>query len=145
MVGRSCVSILPKHLDRLIKENDRMWGDFCKKKYNDDGNELGLEVNTFGYDLTDPDVEVPMNKKTIIPDPEKHFSFSTKMMVLAIDLYQHEAPRDLCPYTNFAHKKLKQFVDSRKDMTAQSNMPTSNSSNMKHFINLHVQEPRRKI
>ena len=27
-----------KHLDRLIKENDRMWGDFCKKKYNDDGN-----------------------------------------------------------------------------------------------------------
>ena len=70
--------------------------------------------------MTDPTVEVPMNKKTIIPDPEKHFSFYTKLMVLAIDLYQHEAPRDFCPYTNFAHKKLKQFVDSRKDMTADS-------------------------
>ena len=109
-----------KHLDKLIRENDRMWGDFCKKKFDDDGNEVGLELNTFGYDMTDPDVEVPMNKKTIIPDPEKHFSFSTKLMVLAIELYQHEAPRDFCPYTIFAHKKLKQFVDSRKDMTAQS-------------------------
>jgi len=41
-------------------------------------------------------------------------------MVLAIDLYQHEAPRDFCPYTNFAYKKLTQFLDSRKEMTAQS-------------------------
>jgi hypothetical protein len=41
-------------------------------------------------------------------------------MVLAIDLYQQEAPRDFCPYTNFAYKRLTQFVDSRKEMTAQS-------------------------
>ena len=43
-----------KHLDRLIRENDRMWGDFCKKQYDDDGNEIGLELNTWGYDMTDP-------------------------------------------------------------------------------------------
>jgi hypothetical protein len=41
-------------------------------------------------------------------------------MVLAIDLYQNEAPKDFCPCTNFAYKKLTKFVDSRKDMTAQS-------------------------
>ena len=41
-------------------------------------------------------------------------------MVLAIELYQHEAPRDFCPYTIFAHRKLTQLVDSRKDLTAQS-------------------------
>jgi hypothetical protein len=37
-----------KHLDKLIRENDRMWGDFCQKKYDDDGNVVGLELNTFG-------------------------------------------------------------------------------------------------
>ena len=72
-----------------------MWGDFCKKSYDDHGNEVGLELNTYGYDMTDPNVQVPMSKKTIIPDPEKHFSFSAKLMVLAIDLYQDEAPKDL--------------------------------------------------
>ena len=75
-----------------------MWGDFCKKELDKDGNETGrLELNTYGYDMTDPNVVVPMNKKTVIPDPEAHFSFSTKLMVLAIDLYQNEAPRDFCP------------------------------------------------
>ena len=58
-----------KHLDKLIREIDRMWGDSCQKKYADDGNEIGLELNTFGYDLRNPNVEVPMNKKTVIPDP----------------------------------------------------------------------------
>ena len=109
-----------KHLDKLIRENDRMWGDFCKKSYGDDGNETGLDLNTYGYDMTDPNAEVPTNKKTAIPDPETHIFFSTKLMVLAVDLYQHEAPRGFCPYTNFAYKKITQFVDSRKDMTAQS-------------------------
>ena len=109
-----------KHLDKLIRENDRMWGDFCKKKHDHAGNEIGLELNTFGYDMTIPGITVPMNKKTIIPDPEKHFSFSTKMMVLAIELCQEEAPRDFCHYTTFAYRKLKQLVDDRKDMTAQS-------------------------
>ena len=59
-----------KHLDKLTRENDRMWGDFCQKNYDDDGSEVGLELNTYGYDVTDPTVEVPMKKKTIIPDPD---------------------------------------------------------------------------
>ena len=109
-----------KHLDKLIRENDRMWEDFCQKKYDDDGNEVGLELNTFGYDMTSPNIEVPMNKKTIIPDLQRHFSFSTKMMVLAVELYQQEAPRDFCHHTTFAYRKLKQFVDERKEITAQS-------------------------
>ena len=51
-----------KYLDNLIRENDRMWGDFCKERYDDDGHELGR--NSAGYDMT-----------------ETHFSFSTKLMV----------------------------------------------------------------
>ena len=36
---------------------------------DDDGNEIRLELNTWGYDMTDPDVEVPMTKKTITRNP----------------------------------------------------------------------------
>ena len=61
-----------------------------------------------------------MNKKTVIPEPEKHFSFSTKLMVMAIDLYEEESPPSYSPFTTFAIKKLRQFVDSRKELTAQS-------------------------
>ena len=104
------------HLDRLIRENDRLWGDFCRKKFDEHGNEVGLELN----DATRPDVTVPMNKDIAIPDPEAHFSFSTKLMVLAIEPYLRDAPRDFCHYVNFAYKKLFQFVESRKEMTAQS-------------------------
>jgi hypothetical protein len=71
-----------KHLDKLIRENDKLWGDFCKKRTDAAGNILGgLELNTHGYNMRDPNVEVPMNKKTVIPEPERHFSFSTKLMV----------------------------------------------------------------
>ena len=42
------------------------------------------------------------------------------MMVMAIDLYEEEAPSSFCHFTTFALKKLRQFVDSRKEMTAQS-------------------------
>ena len=38
------------HLGRLIRENDKLWGDFCRKEFDADGNEVGLELNTFGYD-----------------------------------------------------------------------------------------------
>ena len=142
-----------KHLDKLIREN-KLWGDFCKKKYDDYGNELGLELNTWGYDMTIPDIEVPMTKKTIIPDPEAHVPFSTTLMVLAIELYQGEAPKAFCLYTNFAYKKLKQSVESRKEVTAQSfrffveyayNQFFQHEANMEHVINLHEQEPRQEI
>jgi len=98
-----------------------LWGDFCQRRKDIRGNILEeLELNTFGYDMTIPGIQVPMNKKTVIPEPERHFSFSTKLMVMAIDLYEEEAPSNFCPYTIFALKKLRQFVDSRKETTAQS-------------------------
>ena len=64
-----------KHLDRLIREDNMMWGDFCKKKYDDDGNEIGLELNTWGYDMTDPDVEVPITRRPLfqIQKPTSRF------------------------------------------------------------------------
>jgi hypothetical protein len=127
-----------KNLDKFIRENDKLWGDFCKKRVDRDGNPLNeLELNTHGYDMTIPGMQVPMNKKTVIPEPERRFSFSTKMMVMAIDLCEDEAPSNFCHFTTFALRKLRQFVDSRKEMTAQSSsMPTISSFNMKHFINL---------
>ena len=41
-------------------------------------------------------------------------------MVMAIDLYEEEAPSSFCHFTTFALRKLRQFVDSRKELTAQS-------------------------
>ena len=82
-----------KHLDKFIRENNKLWGDFCKRKVDRDGNIMdALELNTHGYDMTIPGITVPMNKRTVIPEPERHFSFSTKMMIMAIDLYEDEAP-----------------------------------------------------
>ena len=79
-----------------------------------------LELSTRGYDMTIQGITVPMNKRTVIPEPERHFSFSTKMMIMAIDLYEDEAPANFCHFTIFALNKLRQFVDSRKELTAQS-------------------------
>ena len=67
-----------------------------------------------------PGTQIPMNKHTVIPEPESHFSFSTKLMVMAIDLYEEEAPPEVSPFTTFALRKLRQFLDSRKEITAQS-------------------------
>ena len=70
--------------------------------------------------MTIQGITVPMNKRTVIPEPERHFSFSTKMMIMAIDLYEDEAPANFSHFTVFALNKLRQFVDSRKELTAQS-------------------------
>ena len=110
-----------KHLDQFIRENNKLWGDFCKRKKDRDGNILdALELNTHGYDMTIQGITVPMNKRTVIPEPERHFSFSTKMMIMAIDLHEDEAPANFSHFTVFALNKLRQFVDSRKELTAQS-------------------------
>ena len=59
-----------KHLDKFIRENDKLWGDFCKRRVDGDGNVLNeLELNTHGYDMTIPGIRVPMNKRTVIPEP----------------------------------------------------------------------------
>jgi len=86
-----------------------------------DGNITdALELSTHGYDMTIPGITIPMNKRTVIPEPERHFSFSTKMMIMAIDVYEDEAPANFCHFSVFALNKLRQFVDSRKELTAQS-------------------------
>jgi len=104
-----------KHLDKFIRENNKLWGDCCKRKVDRDGNILdALELNTHGYDMTIPGITVSMNKRTVIPEPERHISFSTKMMIMAIDLYEDEAPANFCHFTVFALNKLRQFVDSTK-------------------------------
>ena len=110
-----------KHLDQFIRENNKLWGDFCKRKVDSDGNMLdALELNTHGYDMAIQGITLPMNKRTVIPEPEQHISFSTKMMIMVIDLYEDEAPANFCHFTVFALNKLRQFVDSRKELTAQS-------------------------
>ena len=82
----------------------------CKRKVDRDGNILdALELNTHGYDMTIQGITVPMNKRTVIPEPERHFSFSTKMMIMAIDLYEDEAPANFCHFTIFALNKLRQI------------------------------------
>ena len=65
-----------KHLDKFIRENDKLWGDFCKRRVDRHGNVLDeLELDTRSYDMTIPGIQVPMNKKTVIPEPERYFSF----------------------------------------------------------------------
>ena len=39
---------------------------------------------------------------------------------MAIELDQHEAERKFCPYVTYAHEKLVNFVESRKQMTIES-------------------------
>ena len=63
---------------------------------------------------------IPMTEKKVIPEPELHFSLSTTLMVMAIELYQAESERQFCHYVTYAHRTLVQFVESRKQMTAES-------------------------
>ena len=67
-----------------------------------------------------PGTFVPPNSKTVMPEPEKHFSFSTILMVMAIELYQAESEQKFCQYVTYAHQKLVNFVESRKQMTTES-------------------------
>ena len=67
-----------------------------------------------GFDLTDPTTIVTPTPKTVIPEPEKNFSFTTILMVMAIELYQEESERKFCHYVTYAHQKLVNFVEPRK-------------------------------
>ena len=57
-----------------------LWGDFCKPKYHwneaTEQYDKYLDLNTLGYDLTDPTTLVPPTPKTVIPEPEKQFFHS---------------------------------------------------------------------
>ena len=84
------------------------------KKADETNQSEHLVLNTCGCDTSDPSVEVPLSKDTIHPDPEFHFSFSTKVMVLATDQHQRDSLRHFCHYVNFAHGKLVRFAESRR-------------------------------
>ena len=70
--------------------------------------------------MRDPTTVVPSTEKAAIPEPELHVSFLATLMVMAIELYQAESERQFCHYVTYAHRKLVQFVESRKQMTAES-------------------------
>ena len=108
----------------MIRKNDKLWGDFCLERYvwsdaTQDYEEF-FELSTVGYDTSDPTVVIPSTYKTVIPEPEIHLSFSTTLMVMAIELYQAESEKQFCHYVTYAHRKLVQFVESRKQITAES-------------------------
>ena len=100
------------------------WGDFCKPKYHwnevKEEYEKYLDLNMTGFDHTDPTTVVTPTPKTVIPEPEKHVSFTTILMVMAVELYQKESERKFCHYVTYAHQKLVNFVESRKQMTTES-------------------------
>ena len=51
-----------KHLDQFIRENNKLWGDFCRRKKDRDGNILdALELNTHGYDMTIQGITISRN------------------------------------------------------------------------------------
>ena len=70
--------------------------------------------------MTILNVEVPATEYTVQPCPEDHLSFSMKLMVMALQLYQDKVEKSFCPYVQYAYDKLTQFVDSRKEMTQRS-------------------------
>ena len=70
--------------------------------------------------MRNPSTVIPMTEKTVIPEPELHFSFSATLMVMASELYQAESGRQFCHYVTYAHRKLVQFLESRKQVTAES-------------------------
>ena len=87
-----------------------LWGDFCRLRFNwnvdTEQYDHYLDLDTSGYNLRDPNTVVTPTPKTVIPEPEKHLAFSTTLMVMAIELYQHEAEKKFCPYVTYAHEKL---------------------------------------
>ena len=109
----------------MIRKNDKLWGDFCRKRYvwneaTEDYEEY-LELSTKGYHTSDPSVVIPSTSKTVNPEPEKHFSFSTMLTVMAIELYQDESERQLfATMSPMLIKNLSNFVESRKQMTVES-------------------------
>ena len=84
--------------------------------------EMKWDLSWTRLDMTQPDQmsQFPWTRTQSFQVQGAHFSYSTKLLVLAIELYLRDAPRDFCHYVNFAYKKFFQFVESRKEMTARS-------------------------
>eukprot|EP00435_Cladocopium_sp_Y103_P033681 s1720_g8.t1 len=115
-----------RHLENLIRSNDKLWGDFWKRNEDQHRNTEDEHGRSLGLELVPPvggfrpGVEVEMNRNTIIPFPEKHFSFSTKMMLLAIQLYRERSDYNFHPFTQFAYEKLESYVESKRRLTRGS-------------------------
>ena len=111
-----------EHLDKMIRKNPLLWGDFCKKlkKVNP---ETGEREESDLLDLVLPPgaTEVYADSSNVKPEPERHFSFSTTLMVLAVELYFENVPdHKLCPYARYSYRILMEFVESRKELTKES-------------------------
>ena len=106
----------------MIRKNHLLRGDVCKKVVKRDPV-TGQTEETKLLDLVflPGATEVPPEPSNVIPKPEKHFSFSTTLMVLATELYFAKVPdHKLSSYAKFPYQKLVEFVESRKEMTRSS-------------------------
>ena len=98
------------------------WGDFCKKlrKLNPETGE-SEESDLLDLAMAPGATEVYADYHTVKPEPEKHFSFSTTLMVLAAELYFESVPdQKLCPYTRYSYRILMEFVESRWMMVRET-------------------------
>eukprot|EP00435_Cladocopium_sp_Y103_P002678 s4835_g1.t1 len=126
MLAEAVYEFYQRHLDNLIRSNTKLRGDFCEPKKNHrDEIEYDAEGHIKGLRLYPPagwkpGEEIPMNEKTINPQPEHHFSFNTKMTVLAIQLYRENVEHTFHPFTQHAYEKLVAYVESKKTMTQES-------------------------
>jgi hypothetical protein len=60
-----------KHLDQLIRENDKLWGDFCKRRVDREGNFLDEpELKQHGYDMAIPGIRISKNQKNTSHFPQ---------------------------------------------------------------------------
>ena len=109
-------------LDKMIRKNPLLWGDFCKKlrKLNPETGNME-ESDLLDLAMAPRATEVYADYNTVKPEPEKHFSFSTTLMVLAVELYFESVPdHKLCPYARYSYRTLMEFVESRKELTKES-------------------------
>ena len=103
-------------LEKFIRRNPCLWGDMCKRTAN------GL------LDLDAGDIEegsgqtVEASSKTVKPQPEFHFRFSTRLMEKAYEIYQNIVPYTLqSPFGTLALKRLKSYV-RQKETTNQASL-----------------------
>ena len=77
LITEAVYQFYQKHLDRMIRRNEMLWGDFCKPRFNwnvaTGQYDQYLDLDTSGYDLRDPNTVVTPTPKTVIPEPENHF------------------------------------------------------------------------
>ena len=104
------------YLDKFIRKNPCLWGDFCEM---DPFQPNKLSLDRKGYEEDEP---VPAISKTAKPRPELHFKFSTRIMLIAIDLYKREIAdfQYKSEFARLALKSLESFVERTRRSTQES-------------------------